>query len=136
GSIDLVMAGHAFHHFVWPTALQEMRRVLRRGGWLALVWSLSAPADPLEPALGAILERYIPSSPIHAAFDSWRHAFADGRLFEEVEAHTFPHQQQIRSEALVDLMATSSDIASMPEPARGSVLAEIDAYARTLPDPV
>jgi hypothetical protein len=33
-------------------------------------------------------------------------------------------------------MATSSDVASMPEDARRRALAEIDAFARTLPDPV
>ena len=31
GSVDLVMAGHAFHHFNWPAALGEMHRTLRPG---------------------------------------------------------------------------------------------------------
>jgi SAM-dependent methyltransferase len=136
GSVDLVVAGHAFHHFVWAAALEDMHRALRRGGWLALVWSMADPADPLEPALGAILDRHLPACPIHVAFDSWRDAFADGSLFQEVETRTFPHEQRLPSDALVTLMATSSDVASMPEDARRRVLADIDAFARTLPDPI
>jgi SAM-dependent methyltransferase len=136
GSVDLVVAGHAFHHFVWAPALQEMHRALRRGGWLALVWSLADPADPLEPALGAILDRHLPSCPIHVAFDSWREAFADGSLFDEVETSTFPHHQRLPSEALVTLMATSSDVASVPEDGRRRLLMDIEALSRTLPDPI
>jgi ubiquinone/menaquinone biosynthesis C-methylase UbiE len=136
GSVDLVVAGHAFHHFVWGAALEEMHRALRRRGWLALVWSLADPADPLERGLGAILDRHLPSCPIHVAFDSWHEAFTEGTLFEEVDTRRFPHQQRLPSAALAALMATSSDVASMPEDARRRVLSEIDAFARTLPDPM
>jgi ubiquinone/menaquinone biosynthesis C-methylase UbiE len=136
GSVDLVVAGHAFHHFVWAPALEEMHRALRPGGWLALVWSLSDPADPLEPAIGAILDRHLPSCPIHVAFDSWRDAFAEGILFEEVDTRRFPHEQRLPSASLVALMATSSDVASMPDDVRRRVLVEVDALARTLPDPI
>jgi ubiquinone/menaquinone biosynthesis C-methylase UbiE len=136
GSIDLAMAGHSFHHFSWPAALAEMHRTVRPVGSLALVWSLSDPADPLEPAIGAIVRRHLPSSPIHVAFDSWREAFTDRSLFEEVQTRTFPHQQRIRSEALVDLMATSSDVASMQEDERQALLMEIGALGRNLSDPI
>jgi ubiquinone/menaquinone biosynthesis C-methylase UbiE len=136
GSVDVVVSGHAFHHFVWGPALEEMHRALRREGWLALVWALSDPADPLEPAIGAILDRHLPSHPIHVAFDSWRDAFAEGTLFREVATRQFPHEQRLAAASLVALMATSSDVASMPDDVRRRVLEEVDALARTLPDPV
>ncbi len=72
GSVDLVVAGHAFHHFIWPAALGEMHRALRPGGWLALLWTVADPADPVEPAVGAIVDRHLPTCPIRVAFDSWR----------------------------------------------------------------
>ena len=39
-------------------------------------------------------------------------------------------------EALVTLMATSSDVASVPEDGRRRLLMDIEALSRTLPDPI
>ncbi len=39
GSIDLVAAGQAFHWFDPPAARREFQRILKPGGWVALVWN-------------------------------------------------------------------------------------------------
>lgn len=39
GSIDVVTVAQAFHWFSTRPALDELARVLRPGGWLALVWN-------------------------------------------------------------------------------------------------
>jgi len=39
GAADLLIAGQAFHWFDVPDAAIEARRVLRRGGWAALLWN-------------------------------------------------------------------------------------------------
>ncbi len=39
GSIDVVTVAQAFHWFSTQPALDELARVLRPGGWLALVWN-------------------------------------------------------------------------------------------------
>ena len=36
---DLVIAGQAFHWFDVPRAAAEVRRILRPGGWCALIWN-------------------------------------------------------------------------------------------------
>ncbi len=36
---DLVIAGQAFHWFDAPRAASEARRILRPGGWVALIWN-------------------------------------------------------------------------------------------------
>lgn len=36
---DLVIAGQAFHWFDVPRAADEVRRILRPGGWAALIWN-------------------------------------------------------------------------------------------------
>jgi SAM-dependent methyltransferase len=39
GSVDLVTVAQAFHWFRTAEALDEIHRVLRPGGWLALIWN-------------------------------------------------------------------------------------------------
>jgi ubiquinone/menaquinone biosynthesis C-methylase UbiE len=45
GSVDMVAAGRAFHWFDRERALSEFRRVLKPGGWVALVAAGRAPDD-------------------------------------------------------------------------------------------
>jgi ubiquinone/menaquinone biosynthesis C-methylase UbiE len=53
-SVDLILAGQALHWFEPDTARREFMRILKPGGWLAVVWN--HPADPaLGNALSAIL---------------------------------------------------------------------------------
>ena len=54
-SVDFVVAGQAFHWFE-PTATRaEFRRILKPGGWVALVWNERAGASPFDDAYEAIL---------------------------------------------------------------------------------
>jgi SAM-dependent methyltransferase len=38
-SVDLITAGQAFHWFDQPKARQEFIRILKSGGWVALIWN-------------------------------------------------------------------------------------------------
>jgi ubiquinone/menaquinone biosynthesis C-methylase UbiE len=53
GSVDLVTIGQAIHWFNLPNLFAEMRRVLRQGGWLAVLSRYSSPAGRLR----ALVER-------------------------------------------------------------------------------
>lgn len=52
GSADAVLVADAWHWFDPVATMQEVRRALRPGGWLGLVWNVvSEPAEPWELAL-------------------------------------------------------------------------------------
>lgn len=47
GSLDAVLVADAWHWFDTQATITELRRVLKPGGWLGLVWNVVA--DPVEP---------------------------------------------------------------------------------------
>jgi ubiquinone/menaquinone biosynthesis C-methylase UbiE len=58
-SIDCVTAGQAFHWFNLTQARQEFDRILRPGGWVALVWNhRSTDASPFLAGYEHLLKTY------------------------------------------------------------------------------
>jgi hypothetical protein len=61
-SVDLVIAGQAFHWFDRARAGAEFKRILRAPRWAALVWvERGTHASPLLAALDQVLARYVPN---------------------------------------------------------------------------
>jgi SAM-dependent methyltransferase len=96
-SVDLISAGMAFHWFDIPRARAEFLRILKPGGWVALVWNrmLSGPDPFMQAYTGLVLEfspgwtetqrRDQPGSPLDLAG-----FFAGG-----YQRAVFPHQQPL-----------------------------------------
>lgn len=57
-SVDLVVAGQAFHWFEPTAARREMRRVLRAGQQVALIWNRRGSATPFNIDYEALLDRF------------------------------------------------------------------------------
>lgn len=60
GWVDLVSAGQAFHWFDVRRAPPELRRVLRPGGWVVLVWNRRREDAPFHRACEEALYRHAP----------------------------------------------------------------------------
>jgi len=137
GSLNCVVAGSAFHHFRGEEALGEIGRVLRPEGHLALFWNIYVKNDPIKLAMDEVIDRYVdPSSAVCAAFGSWPAAFEATGLFAKTGVREFARVHEIPSAGLGPLLATTSDVASLPDDKLASFLADIEAFARTLPDQV
>ncbi|WP_300460587.1 class I SAM-dependent methyltransferase [uncultured Nocardioides sp.] len=121
GSVDVVVAGQAFHWFDMERALPEINRVLRPGGHLALVWNQRDERVPWVRRLGALLgdqdQRTDLADPVEAS-----------GLFGWVEEETFKHRQVIDRESVLDLALSRSNIATLDEHRREAKLAEVRAF--------
>ncbi|MEC9051746.1 MAG: class I SAM-dependent methyltransferase [Actinomycetota bacterium] len=121
GSVDVVVAGQAFHWFDMERALPEINRVLRPGGHLALVWNQRDERVPWVRRLGALLgdqdQRTDLADPVeHSGLFGW------------VEEETFKHRQVIDRESVLDLALSRSNIATLDEHRREAKLAEVRAF--------
>jgi SAM-dependent methyltransferase len=138
GEADAVVVGNAFHHFDAQDAFAEIRRVLRPGGPLALFWARTDEhADGLRLGMREIdevVERERASSPVVEAYFSWFDPPERIEGFTSLERRSFATTRPISSARLADLYATSSDIASLPEPRRGRLLERIGELAADLPE--
>lgn len=64
-SVDLVTAGQAFHWFDQPRARHEFARVLRPGGFVALIWNeRRADSTPFLAEYEQLLRDYSPDYPV------------------------------------------------------------------------
>jgi SAM-dependent methyltransferase len=138
GEADAVVVGNAFHHFDGEAAFAEIRRVLRPRGALALVWARTdRHADGLRMGIKEIdelVERERASSAIVDAYYAWYEPPEHVEGFTRLERRSFPTARTIPSARLGDLYATSSDIASLPEPKRVRLLERIAELAADLPE--
>lgn len=108
-SVDLVIAGQAFHWFDPLRARAEFARILRPPGWVSLIWN----------------ERLVDASPFLAGYEALLHQFAtdyaqvDHRIItdERIAAffhpisftqHTYPNHQQFDYQGLRGRLLSSS----------------------------
>jgi SAM-dependent methyltransferase len=102
-SVDLVSAGQAFHWFSPDAARSEFLRILKPGGWVALVWNERLPSLGFNAGYEDLVTRYGPEHP-HAETSELDHFFGEHgwRLAQ------FPNQQRIDREGLRGRFLSSS----------------------------
>jgi SAM-dependent methyltransferase len=119
-SVDLVVAGQAFHWFDHDRALPEIARVLRPGGYLALVWNTYDESIPWVRRLKQLISPTIDN-------DARANPFMETPYFGFVDKKQFRFWQPHTARSLADLARSVSHVATMNEHNRASVLAKVDA---------
>jgi ubiquinone/menaquinone biosynthesis C-methylase UbiE len=132
-SVDAVTVAQAFHWFDLDRAVPEIRRVLRRGGTLALLWNEWDPADPAAAAVDEVVE---PLRPARIPPRRWREQLDESPLFGVLEHHRFPYEETLPLADAVQREATTSAVASLGDDERAAVLARIHAALEPFGDPV
>ena len=127
-SVDGVFAGQAFHWFANDDAVNEMARVLRSGGVLALVWNgfdETRPSPLPEGYAAYVKELHDLSMADFDAAPPWEEVIARGP-FGEVHESDVAHDHVLDRTGLIDNARTTSWIASRPDDEREAILRRMD----------
>jgi len=86
-SVNLITAGQAFHWFDRQRTRTEFERILKPGGWVALVWNERLTSTPFLAGYEQLLHRYSPDYPK-----------VDHRNVEEAALGEFFHPGRLRQD--------------------------------------
>ena len=130
GSVDAVVAGQAAHWFDPPAAAAEMRRLLRPGGVVGLIWNIRDSEVPWVRALDELVSE---EARDHEADQRVVAALA-AELPAEVEHSVSGLTQGLMPEQLVGAFGTRSYVAVMDAGRREAFLDRVRELLATHPD--
>lgn len=98
---DAVLAAQAFHWFQPQPALQEFYRILKPGGWVALLWNERDERDPFTAAYGAVFRTVAETHYLEGTRATAGTALLHSPLFPDADTFTFAHEQTLEEESLL-----------------------------------
>ena len=125
-SIDLVVAGQAFHWFEPVTARQEFTRILRGRAPVALVWNDRNDKSPLELAYLQLMLDFAPDYQSLRLDPSSQDTL--GQFFAPAQMHTatFDHEQWLDRPGLLARVTSSSCAPRPDDPSYPEMQARLD----------
>jgi SAM-dependent methyltransferase len=135
-SFDLGLSATSFHWLDEDLALAKVAKLLRPGGWWAMVWNVFGDQhrpDPFHEATKILLDGSVSPSAgagdVPFALDAQaRGARTDSRLHNSIEYQTSPWSLVLDPDQTIALYATYSNINIRQD--REAVLAELGRVAR------
>ena len=127
GPFDLIASATAFHWVDPRVGLAKAARLLRPGGWLALLTTGERYPEPLQSRLHELWLRYNRSSQEWTSQPAWLTGLRQGGLFgDTVETH---HTRSVRlpAETVLGVERTRATFLSWPEPDRAAFTADLSA---------
>ena len=126
-SVDFVVAGQAFHWFDPAAARTEFRRILRPGGWAAVVWTVRRETGaPVLTGYQALIEQfgldYAQVDHTHVVDATRLTTFFGAAGFAQ---HTFVNHQPLDLAGVIDRIASTSYMPAPDHPSYPALLAAI-----------
>jgi ubiquinone/menaquinone biosynthesis C-methylase UbiE len=98
---NAVLVAQAFHWFDVQPALREFWRILKPGGWLAIIWNERDRRDPFTKEYGQTLRQHSSSAYADAPqSDAGNHLLRCSH-YTDRERVEFPHSQELDFDALL-----------------------------------
>ena len=134
-SVDVVTVAQAFHWFDQAAALDEISRVVRSGGWLALIWNTRDMRMPWLAEITELMDRLAGDVPRFRSSDrAWRATIDDHPAFDARQEAAFDNPVPgVDLETMRARVASTSYVAALPDDEREAVLAEVERIVRTGP---
>jgi SAM-dependent methyltransferase len=101
GVAAAVVSAQAFHWFDPAAALPEFHRILRPGGWVALLWNERDEADPFTAAFGAVIRTAKDAAAVEGPRGRAGEPLLAHPLFEAGERARFPGEQDVDEQGLI-----------------------------------
>jgi SAM-dependent methyltransferase len=112
-SADLICCASSFHWFDYARATEEILRVARPGGYLALIWNLRDNRAAWVRDVGRLLDAY-GSEARRYGKRHWRTILTDAR-FEFLRESEHPFVHRMPPSGIVDRVLSTSFIAALPQ---------------------
>jgi SAM-dependent methyltransferase len=131
--LDAVVCAQAFHWFASAESLAEIRRVLKPGGVLGLIWNIRDESVPWVAELTRIMAPYESDAPRYYQGE-WRHVFP-ARGFQELREKRFPHAHiGPPDQVIIDRVASVSFVVALDPPRRAGILDQVRELIAATPE--
>ena len=127
GDVDVVIGAQMWHWVDLDKATAEVARVLRPGGTLGLLWNLRDERVTWMAELGSVFG----GDDVHRRAANV--ALPPGAPFTAAAARDFRWSQELAPTDVVDLVATRSHVAVLPDAERSEVLARVGDFVTSHP---
>jgi SAM-dependent methyltransferase len=132
-SCDVVVCASAFHWFDHDRAIPEIRRVLKRGGRLAIIWNRRDALEGWAHGFWNLTEGYRGDTPGYRT-GAWRRALGSSAAFGAITEHPFSHVQRTDLDGLLARIASVSFIETLPETEKAALFDRARRFLSTHPE--
>ena len=127
GPFDLIASATAFHWVDPQVGLAKATRLLRPGGWLALLTTGERYPEPLQSQLHELWLRYNRSSQEWTSQPAWLTGLREGGLFGRTVETQSNRTLRLPAATVLGVERTRATFLSWPEPDRAAFTADLSA---------
>lgn len=120
-TFNCILCAQAFHWFNPQQALLEFRRILKPGGWLALMWNERDESDNFTACYGNLIRTVPGASSVELSRGTAGEPLLTSNLYQNASKNDFKNEQKIDLEGLLG-RAFSASYVPRPDSAEGKAL--------------